>query len=109
MLNRSITYRLLLRVAGVLLLLWALYSAFRIATEPIGEIFADGRTDVRLQIQISFTDDSFHRLFGSTLLCCSWDTLPWSQFTAIEHRLLEYPGSRLACGHFGLVPIQWHL
>ncbi|MGB8344205.1 MAG: hypothetical protein WCD86_04935 [Ktedonobacteraceae bacterium] len=33
MLGRSITYRLLLRVAGILLLLWALYVAFQIATQ----------------------------------------------------------------------------
>lgn len=59
MLNRSITYKGLLRVAGVLLLLWALYSALRIATEPIGETFADGSSDVRLQIQISFTETLF--------------------------------------------------
>lgn len=68
MLNRSITYRGLLRVAGVLLLLWALYAAFRIAIEPIGETFADGSSDVRLQIQISFTDTLFSIVyFGGVL------------------------------------------
>lgn len=68
MLNRSLTWRSLLRIAGLLLLLWALYSAIRIATEPIGETFADGRTDVRLQIQISFTDTLFSIVsFGGVL------------------------------------------
>ena len=68
MLNRTLTLRFLLRIAGLLLLLWALYVAIRVATEPIGETFANGTTDVRLQIQISLTDTLFSMVyFGGVL------------------------------------------
>jgi hypothetical protein len=50
MLSKLITYRLLLRVAGILLLLWALYIALQIATLQtyVGDSY------VGLQIQYSF-------------------------------------------------------
>lgn len=67
MLDRSITYRLLLRIAGILFLLWALYSAFRIAAAPVQEIFADGGSDVRLQIEISLTDTLFDIVYWGVL------------------------------------------
>lgn len=52
MLGKSITYRLLLRVADILLLLWALYIAFQIA---IGPSYV-GDTYVGLVIQYQFTE-----------------------------------------------------
>lgn len=64
MLDKSITYRLLLRIAGILFLLWALYSAFRIVTAPVQEIFAGGGSDVRLQIEISLTDTLFDIVYS---------------------------------------------
>lgn len=67
MLNKSITYRLLLRVAGILLLLWTLYMVFQIATEPVHEIFSGGVSDTRLLIQISVGVTIFNILYAGVL------------------------------------------
>ncbi len=64
MLNRSITYRSLLRFAGVLCLLWALYSAIGIATT---HIYENSDTFWRYQIQISITDTLFNIVFYGVL------------------------------------------
>lgn len=62
MLNRSITYRVLIirimQIVGGALFLAALFFSLRIALEPIQEIYST-RTDVRPLIAISFTDTFF--------------------------------------------------
>lgn len=64
MLGRSIAYRLLLRVAGILLLLWALYVAFQIATQQsyVGDSY------VGLLIQYRFGDAMLFILEAGVLL-----------------------------------------
>jgi len=64
MLGKSITYRLLLRVAGALLLLWALYLVFQIATQQayVGDSY------VGLQIQYNFEETMLFILGAGVLL-----------------------------------------
>jgi hypothetical protein len=57
MLNRSITYRSLLRIAGALFLLWAFYQTFRIATI---QVYENSNTFWRYQIEVSATDTLFN-------------------------------------------------
>jgi len=64
MLGRSITYQVLLRVAGILLLLWALYVTFQIATQQayVGDSY------VGLQIQYNFEETMLFILGAGVLL-----------------------------------------
>jgi len=60
MLGRAITYRLLLRVAGILLLLWALYIAFQIATQRsyVGDTYVGQQIQYSFQLTMFFILDA---------------------------------------------------
>lgn len=64
MLNKSISYRSLLRFVGVLFLLWAFYKAFGVAT---AHVYENSDTVWRYEIEISLTDTLFNVVYYGVL------------------------------------------
>lgn len=94
MLGRTITYRLLLRAAGILLLLWALYLVFQIATEPTYAYYPGGSTFSGPLIQYSFNDTIFNILWEEVLLPAAISVLLLG--FSFRYPLVAYWSSQLA-------------
>jgi len=93
MLNRSITYRSLLRIVGALFLLWALYQALSIATS---HVYENGNTFWRYQIEVSITETLYTIAWYGVLL-----------FVAVGVLLLAVSSRHVNLAYWGIQGAVW--